>query len=323
MSSEVRTLDAIESRIAQVEDISDGLELRPQMAALERWARGRVEISRRVATGWLRLDRRLGDLLSETVRRGGPRSRGVTLPKGVSKMQSSRWQALARVELGLFEAYIRESPKPTYNGALRYALTRGVASASTEEGICTSEDLTDVAAAGLRFGTVYADPPWQYGNQGTRAATGNHYVTMGVEEIATLPVGEVAAENAHLHLWTTNAFLFDARTIIEAWGFTYKSCLVWVKPQMGIGNYWRVSHEFLLLGVRGSCPFLDKSQQSWLHAKRSAHSRKPREARERIELVSPGPRLELFGRAVVPGWVVWGNEIERTWFERDVKEYAA
>jgi N6-adenosine-specific RNA methylase IME4 len=137
---------------------------------------------------------------------------------------------------------------------------------------------------------------------------------MSVDEIAALPIGDLVADNAHLHLWTTNAFIFESKQIIEAWGFEYKSCLVWVKPQMGIGNYWRVSHEFLLLGVRGRCPFLDRSKMSWVRADRTRHSSKPEEVVQAIEAVSPAPYLELFGRKTREGWTVWGNEIERTIF---------
>jgi N6-adenosine-specific RNA methylase IME4 len=175
----------------------------------------------------------------------------------------------------------------------------------------TTDALEKLTAAGRTFGTIYADPPWRYDNQGTRAATDNHYETMTVEEIAALPVEQLAAPNSHLHLWTTNAFLFDCKGLMEAWGFEYKSALIWVKPQMGIGNYWRVSHEFLLLGVRGSCPFRDRSRMSWIEAERTVHSRKPDVFRQAVEAVSPGPRLELFGREVVEGWTVWGNEIPR------------
>lgn len=179
---------------------------------------------------------------------------------------------------------------------------------------CTSEDLHEMVRRGEKFGTVYADPPWLYGNQATRAATGNHYGGMTVEEIAALPVSQLVADDAHLHLWTTNAFLFDCRAIMEAWGFTYKSCFVWVKPQMGIGNYWRVSHEFLLFGIRGSAPFRDRGQKSWLECARGKHSAKPEQVRAIIEKASPGAYLELFGRAASQGWTVWGNQIERNLF---------
>ena len=130
-----------------------------------------------------------------------------------------------------------------------------------------------------------------------------------------MPVGRLAADVSHLHLWTTNGFLPDAFKVMEAWGFEYKSCFVWVKPQMGIGNYWRVSHEFMLLGTRGSCVFADKSLMSWGSFSRTKHSAKPDEIRRMIERGSPGPRLELFARRLSPGWVSWGNEIERTMFD--------
>ncbi len=176
------------------------------------------------------------------------------------------------------------------------------------------DDLQAIIATRQRFGTIYADPPWKYGNQSTRGATDNHYATMAVEDIAALPIAELAADDSHLHLWTTNAFLFEAKAIMDAWGFEYKSVFVWVKPQMGMGNYWRVSHEFLLLGVRGSCPFVDHSMKSWLSADRAGHSVKPFVFREMIEKASPGPRLELFARQTCEGWVSWGNEIKRTLF---------
>ena len=179
---------------------------------------------------------------------------------------------------------------------------------------CSTTDLHELISGGKRFSTVYADPPWLYGNQGTRAATSNHYGGMTVSEIAELPVSELAEENAHLHLWTTNAFLFDCRAIMEAWGFTYKSCCVWVKPQMGIGNYWRVSHEFLLFGVRGKAPFQDRSLKSWHEEKRTKHSAKPEAFRQFIERASPPSYLEMFARRHAPGWTVWGNEIEKEVF---------
>lgn len=160
------------------------------------------------------------------------------------------------------------------------------------------------------FGCVYADPPWQYGNQSTRAATGNHYGTMTNEDLCEMPVSELAAADAHLHLWTTNAFIQEAFQVIEAWGFEYRSMFIWVKPQMGIGNYWRVSHEIMLLGIRGNAKrFNDKSLKSWVEASRTKHSAKPECVRIMIEKASHGPYLELFGRKEVPGWTVFGNQI--------------
>lgn len=178
----------------------------------------------------------------------------------------------------------------------------------------TIEDLQILARSGQKFGTVYADPPWPYGNQATRAATKNHYKAyndLSIEDICNLPVAELTSDAAHCHLWTTNGFLREAFDVLAAWGFIYKSCFIWVKPDFGIGNYWRVGHEFMLFGIKGKAPFGNNSQQSWIYEQAGEHSAKPAKVRNIIELCSPGPRLELFGRREVENWTVWGNEIER------------
>lgn len=189
---------------------------------------------------------------------------------------------------------------------------------ATEHNVCKSGHgmgLEELIQENRKFGTIYADPPWQYANAASRGAAENHYETMPTDAIADLPIAQLAADEAHLHLWTTNAFLFEAERVIKAWGFTYKSCLVWIKPQIGNGNYWRVSHEFLLLGVRGNLTFPDRTQQSWLFADRGRHSAKPGVFRKLIEQVSPGPRLELFARSQADGWMTWGNQIQPDLFD--------
>lgn len=183
---------------------------------------------------------------------------------------------------------------------------------------CTIADLHQLVEQGKRFGCIYADPPWLYDNQATRAATGNHYSGMTVDELCELPIRELAKDDAHLHLWITNAFLFDAPRIFAAWGFEYRSTYVWVKPQMGIGNYWRNSHEMMLTAIRGDAKrFNDRSLKSWGEFDRTAHSAKPERIREMIQRASHGPYLELFGRRKTEGWTVWGNQIERNLFHTE------
>jgi N6-adenosine-specific RNA methylase IME4 len=214
-------------------------------------------------------------------------------------------------------ARVKDAGELTSSGLLKLSKKLRVVNgheSTPELETCAIDDLSSLVASGKRFGCIYADPPWKYDNQATRASTDNHYSTMSVDDIAALPVKELADEQAHLHLWTTNAFLFECPKILDAWGFEYKGVFLWVKPQMGIGNYWRVSHEFLILGVRGKLGFRDHSQMSWLQAERTRHSSKPESVRGIIEKVSPGPYLELFGRKTCDGWVTWGNEIERTLF---------
>jgi len=192
---------------------------------------------------------------------------------------------------------------------------------------CAISDLYKLIKSGKKFGTIYADPPWPYSNQATRSATDSHYDTMTLEDIANLPISELIKEKSHLHLWTTNAFIFECLKILEAWGFEYKSLFVWckgtiqhgrLKPQMGIGNYWRLGTEFLITGVKGNLTFLDRNQINWIVARRTKHSSKPESIANIIEKVSPGPYLELFGRKTRERWTVWGNEIDRTLFNRQI-----
>ena len=169
---------------------------------------------------------------------------------------------------------------------------------------------------GFLYRGIVADPAWPYTNTASRGAAENHYPTMSIEDICNEPVENLAADDAHLHLWTTNAFLEPAFEVIRAWGFTYKSCMVWVKPTIGMGNYWRVSHEFLLFAVRGNLPFQCKDKRSWVLHPRESHSRKPFIFRSLIEQVTPGPYLEMYGREEQHSgeWTVYGNNVERRLF---------
>lgn len=167
------------------------------------------------------------------------------------------------------------------------------------------------------FATITADPPWKYGNTATRGAAEDHYPTLSVEELCALNVDgryvyECAGDNAHLYLWTTNGFLRESFDVLDAWGFIYKTTLTWVKPQLGIGNYFRGGTEHVLFGVRGSLAVLDSNQPNWFQVERGRHSQKPDRFYELVERVSPGPYLELFARRDMfgarAGWTPWGNE---------------
>jgi N6-adenosine-specific RNA methylase IME4 len=161
----------------------------------------------------------------------------------------------------------------------------------------------------LTFPTILADPPWDVLQRSGRGAH-RHYSLMTTEQIAALPVGGLASTDAHLWLWVTNATLFAGRAVMEAWGFTYRSCLTWVKPGLGLGSsYLRNNTEHLLLGTKGKAPVLYRSQPTWLFAPKQDHSHKPEEQYAVIERCSPGPYLELFARRKQPGWQVWGNEV--------------
>lgn len=224
-----------------------------------------------------------------------------------------RWRKVKAIPKVDREVYYKEFSNPSRNGLLKWWSEKTV-EAEIVETMGDDPLLVDNLdiLSGQKFGCVYADPPWSYSNQGTRAATGNHYSTMPIDDLCAMPIKSLVADDAHLHLWTTNSFLREAFDVMQAWGFEYKSCAVWCKPQLGIGNYVRVSHEFLLIGVRGDCKsFKQKNVRSWFELPRSKHSAKPGYWRTVIEDNSPGPYLELFGRQQVKGWTIFGNQISR------------
>lgn len=172
-----------------------------------------------------------------------------------------------------------------------------------------------------KFSTIVADPPWRYGNTSTRGAAEDHYETMSIEELCDLDIArERAADQSHLYLWATAGHLPEAFTVMEAWGFTYKTYLVWVKPQMGMGNYFRVSTEVVLFGVKGGMRTNDRGLMNYFEARRGKHSAKPPAFRELVKRASPGPYLELFSRCrraqelacscsgCEDGWDVWGDQ---------------
>lgn len=161
---------------------------------------------------------------------------------------------------------------------------------------------------GKRWRTVLADPPWDLEQRGARGAE-QHYPLMTLEHIAAMPVADLVTDDAHLWLWVTNATLRAGYDIAEAWGFTVRSPLTWVKFRLGLGNYLRNSTEHLLFATRGNAPVRFRAQPTWIHAPIQEHSHKPEEQYALIERISPGPYLELFARRRQPGWNAWGNEI--------------
>jgi N6-adenosine-specific RNA methylase IME4 len=156
------------------------------------------------------------------------------------------------------------------------------------------------------FITLVIDPPWRYDNTTTRGAAEDHYPTMTVDELRKLEVP--AADDAHLYLWVTNGFLREGFDLLDVWGFTYKTCLTWVKPHMGLGNWFRSATEHVLFAVKGDLPMLRNDAVNWFSAPRERHSKKPEFFYELVESCSPGPYLEMFARSSRENWSTWGNE---------------
>lgn len=167
-----------------------------------------------------------------------------------------------------------------------------------------------------KYPVIYADPPWRYENPpigATSRAIENHYPTMTLEEICALPVGDLAAPDAMLYMWATAPKLAECFEVIKAWGFEYRTNMVWDKEKIGMGYHARNQHELLLICKRGDIPPPEAGTQpsSVYREARTAHSAKPHFFYEMIEAAYPQlPKIELFCRSPRDGWAVWGNQSE-------------
>ncbi len=188
----------------------------------------------------------------------------------------------------------------------------------------------------MTYSTLVLDPPWRYRKGGVGAAHGRRYAedvypTMTNAEIRALPIGDLAAPNAHLYLWVTNPRLYGERDddsitphdLIKAWGFSYKTCLTWVKTRFGMGSYFRGCTEHILFATRGDLRIAPSMRKSNVFecgddeeegaAFRApggpgGHSSKPDVFYDLVEAASPGPYLEVFARRQRLGWDTWGNQ---------------
>jgi N6-adenosine-specific RNA methylase IME4 len=169
----------------------------------------------------------------------------------------------------------------------------------------------------MRFGTLAVDPPWPYRDSGVpQAGVDEQYPTVSLEDLARLPVRDLAAPTAHLYLWFTNSFAAEAHALAARWGFRPVTILTWGKTsasgklRMGTGHYYRNCTEHVLFCVRGMAPLVTRKQLTLTLAPIGRHSAKPDLFYETWRKESPGPHLEMFARKYRPGWKVWGNEVE-------------
>ena len=188
-----------------------------------------------------------------------------------------------------------------------------------------------------KYNTIYADPPWQFQNRTGKVAPEHkrltRYETMTFQDIKELPVSDIAGDKAQLYLWVPNALLPEGLAVVDAWGFEYKSNIVWEKVRKdggpdgrGVGFYFRNVTELILFGIKKkSAPNRTlqpaRSQVNLIRAKKREHSRKPVEIIPIIEACSQGPRIELFARGVREGWDMWGNQATAD-YEPDWNTYA-
>lgn len=235
--------------------------------------------------------------------------RGDEIPRELSKAQLRVCLRFADIRSDDEWESFKASFTEVTSGGLMKVLNRQDKKARVEQ-------IAGQSANALRdravFTTIVADPPWSYGNAGTRNAASLMYPTMSLEEICKLgpevlnPV--INPEGAHLYLWTTHVLIRDGFDVLDAWGFTHKATLTWVKQGFGMGNYFRSTTEHVLFGIRGDLPTFTDNTRTHFGGEATGHSVKPDSFFELAERNSPAPRLEMFARKEREGWACWGNE---------------
>jgi N6-adenosine-specific RNA methylase IME4 len=299
------TMERVRRFLAETGSIGEIARLHDLAEAARRYADSH-EAQNYAAEVKLRCARRAGELLAGDPGFGPGKKSTTLVDFGLAQSVAFRWQRMATVPGPQFETWLGETDEVTAAGLLRLAKVerRGRRDAALPPPTVNGELATKT------YATIVADPPWQYGNTATRGAAEDHYPTMTAEALARLSVevDKWADPDCHLYLWTTNNFVREAFDVVDGWGFDYKTMLTWVKPQIGMGNYFRSRTEHILFAIRGELGTQRRDISNVVEAKRTQHSRKPDAFYDLVEAQSPGPYLEMFARRRRLGWDNWGNE---------------
>ena len=298
----------VEHALAIVQTPAQARELDAWLAGLEKVVRkqGTMVADQNIVTLYrLLVQAKGGRLLTQQPRAQGSRSGQGLRPKlvevGLTVPEAQRWELLGAKS----DKEIR-----TMVGATTDQLTMGAAYAWAAG---RNSENPDTLKLDGQYDVILADPPWKYGATTETGAANQHYPTMETGRIAAQPVRIHRAEKSVLFLWATNPLLLAALEVMAAWGFSYKTNIVWVKDKAttGLGFYLRGQHELLLIGTHGSMiPESENRAISVLHTQRRAHSQKPDEQYEIIERMYPGCRYaELFARQKRDGWTQYGAEL--------------
>jgi N6-adenosine-specific RNA methylase IME4 len=278
----------------------------------------------------LRAERRAGELLAEMkangerdAGRGGNRrsqSHDATVKTleeiGVTKSESSRWQGLARLGRDDFENKLRETGREIDRSLVATRAERQIEKKERRAEREKELGAKICAWPTKRYGVIYCDPAWKETawseETGYDRAAANHYSVMTTEEIAALDVASIAADDCILAMWAIAAMIAEALQVMQAYGFTYVTQIIWDKGRIGLGRWVRTRHEILLIGKRGKVvpPAPGEQPESVIVAPPGAHSAKPEIFAELIERLWPTlPKIELNRRGPArAGWDAWGNE---------------
>jgi N6-adenosine-specific RNA methylase IME4 len=335
MEEALQLRDNAKQQLILIKDVESGIAYLNKVKAIEIWAQAEkkdAELQNMIAEQKIRTQRILGQLIQEGQRKGEIARKGEskynslvsnknkrTLTDiGISRKDSSIFQTIADIPQELFDNTIDEKKDAIKKSELTTTSMVKVAIEFKKQQ--RENEMKDVVIekTDKKYRIFYADPPWKY-NEVQHANEGNfhmkplgiHYPSLSITELCDLPIKDLSEENAVLFLWVTSPLLEECFPLIKAWGFKYKTSMVWDKVKHNVGNYVSVRHELLLICTKGSCtPDIKKLDDSVYSEERTEHSKKPEYFRNFIDKIYPkGNRIELFAREQWEGWDVWGNEV--------------
>jgi N6-adenosine-specific RNA methylase IME4 len=335
MEEALQLRDNAKQQLILIKDVESGIAYLNKVKAIEIWAQAEkkdAELQNMIAEQKIRTQRILGQLIQEGQRKGEIARKGEskynslvsnknkrTLTDiGISRKDSSIFQTIADIPQELFDNTIDEKKDAIKKSELTTTSMVKVAIEFKKQQ--RENEMKDVVIekTDKKYRIFYADPPWKY-NEVQHANEGNfhmkplgiHYPSLSITELCDLPIKDLSEENAVLFLWVTSPLLEECFPLIKAWGFKYKTSMVWDKVKHNVGNYVSVRHELLLICTKGSCtPDIKKLDDSVYSEERTEHSKKPEYFRNFIDKIYPkGDRIELFAREQWEGWDVWGNEV--------------
>lgn len=322
--------EAVKQALAEARSIDEIKQIRDKAEALRLYVKQQgdgLEMQNDIAEIKLRAERRAGELLAEMdkAKGGNPQFQSILettgstmLPVvledlGIDKFQSSRWQLEAEVPLEEFERHVAEIKAAKDKELTSVGLRRLAQRLKQKKEAETTEANILEFEGEAKYHTIVIDPPWPI-RKILRDVRPNQdvfdYPTMTIEEIAKLPVADLAdPEGCHVYLWITHKFLPDGLRLFEQWGVKYQCIMTWVKNVGFTPFSWMYSTEHVLFGRIGSLPLLQKGLRLDFQGKVQKHSRKPDEFYQRVIEASPNPRIDLFAREPHDGFEAWGNEI--------------
>src|SRR3990167_7755390 len=335
--------ESARSALAEARRIDEVKDIRDKAEAVRAYARMAKDTQLEMDAAELRMraERRMGILLREmkaedrlnrgTAGKGRPKGGDESEPPkrderptlndlGIDKKLSARSQRVGGIAERVFEAMVARTRQRIADGAARVSLD--LSTEDKKERRSNREKILagiQLALPEKKYGVIYADPEWRFEvysrDTGMDRSADNHYPTSCTDEICARPVDKIAAKDCVLFLWATVPMLPDAIDVMCAWGFEYKSHIVWLKDRTGTGYWFRNEHELLLVGTKGNIPAPAPGTQ-WRSVESAAvgkHSEKPDVFYSLIEKYFPNlPKIELNARRARKGWDAWGLEAPAT-----------